>query len=453
MYRNTLKYLKNWKDKEKHKPLIVRGARQVGKSYLIREFGRLEFEQTIEINFEKDPTTAELFSADIPKTIRYLEMHFQVKFVPGKTLLFLDEIQSAPQIIPILRYFHEDMPDLHVVTAGSLLEFVLSEHAFSMPVGRVEYLHMGSMTFEEFLQAGQKEPLFDFLQNYNIVETIPLPLHKKLMDEIKNYILIGGMPEAVAAHVNSHDLLQCDQIKSALVQTYIDDFSKYGKKVDVDFLKKTFQKIPAEIGQKVKYVRFSEEPSYKVANALEQLGMAKVCERVFAVAANGVPLAAEIHSKIFKLYFLDVGLVTKALGVGILDQVNQPLELINKGKIAEQFVAQHLLYFYPPYEKPALYYWCREQKNSNAEVDFLISMGREIIPVEVKSGKTGRLRSLQVFLAEKKRDFAVRFNSDFPSLVETDSYLFELKKFRLLSLPFYLIGQLERLIRAERKNG
>ena len=425
---------------------MVRGARQVGKSYLIREFGKEYFENLLEINFEKNPDFVQLFDGDPDKILVHLEVQFKTKVIPGKTLLFLDEIQSAPQLIPKLRFFYEDLPGLHVIAAGSLLEFVLSDHDFSMPVGRIEYLHMGPMTFEEFLLAQNENQLVDFLKYFNFPENIPEPLHKKLIDLVKTFFIIGGMPESVKSFVQEKSFEQSEIIKSTLLQTFEDDFPKYGKRIDKDFVRKVYQKIPLEIGQKVKYVRFSEEASCKVVNALEVLEYAKICDRIFHSASNGVPLAAERKPKDFKLYFLDVGLIASATGINIL-QLNREIELMNKGKLSEQFIAQHLLYQNSPYQKPSLFYWNRQQKNSNAEIDFVISFGPHVIPVEVKSGKTGSLKSLQMFLIEKKKDLAVRFNSDLPSLTTAQVSLLGVQKnYQLLSLPFYLIGELTRLL-------
>lgn len=446
MYRSFSQFLKSWKDKSPHKPLMVRGARQVGKSHLIRAFGKEYFEGLLEINFEKNPEFAKLFDGDPNQILTHLEVQVKTKVTPGKTLLFLDEIQFAPQLISKLRFFYEDLPELHVIAAGSLLEFVLSDHDFSMPVGRIEYLHMGPMTFEEFLLAQNEKQLVDFLKYFDLPESIPEPIHKKLMGFVKTFFIIGGMPESVKSFVQDKSFAQSDIAKSTLLQTFEDDFPKYGKRIDKDFVRKVYQKIPLEIGQKVKYVRFSEEAAYKVANALEVLDFAKICNRVFHSASNGVPLGAEIKPKDFKLYFLDVGLVASATGINVV-QLDHEIELINKGKLSEQFVAQHLLYQNPPYQKPSLFYWNRQQRNSNAEIDFVISLGPHVIPVEVKSGKTGSLKSLQMFLIEKKGDLAVRFNSDLPSLTMAQVSLLGIQKdYQLLSLPFYLIGELTRLL-------
>src|SRR3989338_4981296 len=199
MYRNGLDYLKKWHQKERRKPLSIRGARQVGKSYLVREFARRESLSLGEINFEKNPETADLFDKkSIQKTCEFLELQYKTRMEPKTPLLFLDEIQAAPQVIPVLRYFYEERPELCLVAAGSLLEFVLKDHSFSMPVGRLEYLHLGPMTFEEFLEANGETGLKQFIGEFHLHDQMPLPLHQRLMEQIRIYCMTGGMPEAVS---------------------------------------------------------------------------------------------------------------------------------------------------------------------------------------------------------------------------------------------------------------
>lgn len=448
MYRNKLDYLKKWQKKSNRKPLIIRGARQVGKSYLVRELGR-EFDDYLEINFEKNPELASLFVDSPVKTVEFLEARFEKKIVPEKTLLFLDEIQSAPQVLPKLRYFYEELPGLHVIAAGSLLEFLLREHDFSMPVGRVEYLYLGPMDFEEFLIAGGQDHLKKWISEFQIGEDVPLALHDKAMEWVRNFLLVGGMPEVVKHYGESRDLGLCDEIKQSVLIAYQDDFAKYGRKINVDRVRKVYRKIPNLLGKKLVYAKIDpQEKAKDLALALELLHQARICYKVHHTSASGLPLAAQVNDKIFKLIHLDVGLVTSSLGMGLIDLHNQPdLNLICQGALTEQFVGQELLYAGAPYQQPELHYWVREKNNAAAEVDFVIAVEGKVIPIEVKSGKTGRLRSLHVFMEEKKSSLAVRINGDKPSLTRTNSALAGNKtSFPLLSIPLYLTGQLMRLI-------
>ena len=440
MNRNALEYLIKWYGRKNRKPLIIRGARQVGKSYLVREFAKQVSLSLIEINFEKDPEAAKLFDKrSIQKTCEFLEIQYKTRLNPKTTLLFLDEIQAAPAVIPVLRYFYEERPELCIVAAGSLLEFVLTEHAFSMPVGRVEYLHLGPMTFEEFLEARGEAELKKYINKLDLKEPIPSPLHQKLMDHIRIYCVTGGLPEAIKIFLEN-TWEECGAVKKNILSTYQDDFSKYRNRIPDVRLRKVFQKIPQVIGEKLKYVNIDpDERAKDLGLALDLLCMARVAHRIYHSSSNGVPLGAEINQKFFKLLFLDVGLASSMGGLNLLDfEKTEDINLVNQGKLAEQLVGQHLLYDLPPYQTPELYYWAREKKNAAAEIDYVVSVGPQVIPIEVKSGKSGSLRSLHLFLKEKKLSLGIRFNSQPPNVLKE-------RNFTLISLPFYLIGQWKRL--------
>ncbi|HBQ20533.1 MAG: hypothetical protein A2Z91_08045 [Deltaproteobacteria bacterium GWA2_38_16] len=440
MHRNALEYIRKWHHTENRKPLIIRGARQVGKSYLVREFAKQAGMSILEINFEKNPEIGKLFDiSSIDKTCEFLEIQYKTRLDPKTTVLFLDEIQAAPQVIPILRYFYEEQPKLCVIAAGSLLEFVLKDHSFSMPVGRVEYFHLGPMTFEEFLEAKEETELKKFIGTYHFGDSIPSPLHQRLMSQIRTYSVTGGMPEAIKTYLeNSWE--SCESVKKNLLSTYMDDFSKYRNRIPDLRLRKIFQTMPRLIGEKFKYVNIDPlERAKDLGQALDLLCMARVGYRIYHSSSNGVPLGSEINSKFFKLLFLDVGLAISASGLNLLDiEKVEDLNLVNQGKLSEQLVGQHLLYDAPPYQTPELYYWAREKKNAAAEIDYVVSVGTHIIPIEVKSGKSGTLKSLHLFLKEKKLSLGIRFNSEPPTILSEGNII-------LMSLPFYLIGQWRRL--------
>jgi predicted AAA+ superfamily ATPase len=448
MYRKALSDLLAWKDRQDRKPLIVRGARQVGKTWLIREFAG-SFANLVEINFDKYPEKAQLFaSRDIDRTLQLLEIDAGADIVAARPAL--DEIQAAPALLPLLRYFYEDRPDLHVIAAGSLLEFLLAEHDFSMPVGRVEYLHLGPMDVEEFLLALGQERLVHFLEGYSLDEIIPESIHRNLLSYLKLFWVIGGMPAAVAGYRNSGKLVEAARQQAIILQTYEDDFSKYRKRIYPQRLRKVFRRIPALVGAKLKYVQLDpDERARELADSLHLLEMARVIHLVRHSAGNGVPLGAETKENDFKPLFLDIGLVSASLGLSLPSlEMADDLLMVNNGALAEQFIGQHLLYCGPAYEPPQLFYWNRERKGASAEVDYLISHGDKIIPVEVKAGKTGALKSLRLFVEEKKSPVALRFNAMQPSstALKTDPGGKAKPPHLLISLPLYLVGQARRLL-------
>jgi predicted AAA+ superfamily ATPase len=455
MHRFALDYLEQWKDRRGRMPLIVRGARQVGKSFLVKLFAETNFTRMIEVNFERDPEHGSLFSPGPPlETVRRLEVVFNQRIEPGNTLLFLDEIQAAPDVLAALRYFHEELPQLHVVAAGSLLDFVLEEHEFSMPVGRVEYLHLGPMLFEEYLLAVGEDRLFEYLRELRPGETVIEAIHGRLLALLRQYMVIGGMPAAIEAFLGSGSLQECDAVKQSILSTYQDDFSKYRRRVNHERLMKVYRALPRLVGSRFAYVQVDrDERSKDLAAALQMLSLARVAHRVYHSSSNGVPLGAEINERKLKILFLDVGLMIRALGLGLLDlERAENLLMVNQGAVCEQLVGQHLLYSRRPYEEPELHFWAREKRNSQAEVDYVISEGATVVPIEVKAGKTGTLKSLHLFLREKASRFGVRVNSEPPSLLEAETSLPGQEKtgFTLLSLPLYMIGQLRRLVRETR---
>ena len=452
MYRFALDYMKEWKDRKSRKPLVIRGARQVGKSYLVRMFAGKEFENLIEINFERDNKVAALFEEESPlKIVKLLELQFGKQIISGKTIVFLDEIQAAPKVFAKLRYFYEELPQLHIVAAGSLLEFVLSQSEFSMPVGRIEYLHLGPMTFEEFLLAGENSNLQDYLRNYSLNEKPPEPIHQKLINLYKTFMSLGGMPQVLSAFMQTSSFKEAEIIKESIMQTFKDDFSKYGRKINHQCLLNVFTRLSETVGRKFKYVNIGrEEQAKEIRKSLKLLELAKIAYPVRHSACNGIPLGAEADERIFKMLFLDVGLMLNSCGLSMLDlEKAGDIMLVNSGAVAEQTVGQHLLYSQECFKEPELYYWIREKKNSEAELDYVISEGKLIIPVEVKSGKTGRLKSLHQFTYAKKSELAVRFNAETASFTINTALLSDGNsvEYNLLSLPLYMAEELRRIIK------
>lgn len=446
MYRNQIEKLRTWHSSARRKPLILRGARQVGKSTLVRQFAKENKLQLIEVNLEKYPQLDETFkSLNISQILRSIESIAETTFADGENnLLFLDEIQATPHAIAALRYFYEEKPSLPVIAAGSLLEFVLKEHSFSMPVGRVSYLAMGPMTFEEFLVAGNHTYLFDQLSNFTLTQPINAESHQKLLELQQVYCMLGGMPESVQAYVASQSLNESKAILRSICETYKDDFSKYGLRQDIVRLHHVFDWAAKNVGHKVKYSEvMREEQSRSVKRLIDLLAYAKIISIISHTKGNGLPLAAEEDLRIFKLLFLDIGIVNSAIGTPWRD-IHKPSQMleIHQGMLAEQFVGQALLSLSREAGEDRLNYWLREGKSNNAEVDFLTAIDGRVIPVEVKAGKKGALRSLRRFVDDKGSKIAVRVDLNMPSLVDFSGPT----TCDLLTLPPYAVGQLTRIL-------
>ncbi len=451
MERDALQDLQECLSSPDRKPLVVRGARQVGKTWLVREFARRSGRRLLELNFERKPRDASLFTDPDPAvTVRRVEARFNQKIEPGSVLLFLDEIQAAPEAFAKLWWFAEDMPELPVITAGSHLDFLLAGHSFSMPVGRIRYLHLDNMSFDEFLAGTGDGGLREFLAGFSWDEDLPEALHERLLSRYREYLFVGGMPEAVAAWVRDRSPVECAEVHHRLLATFRDDFHKYRERVPAERLVRVLDAVPRLLGRKFVFSQVSEEErSAPVKQALDLLCKARVTTRVEASHCTGVPLAAEVRERVFKFIFLDVGLVSASLGLsleGVQDLGR--VALVNRGALLEQAIGQALRGSLPRFMEPRLHYWTRERKGGAAEIDYVVQSGANVVPVEVKAGKTGTLKSLHVFMAARNLPAAVRFHADRPSIVSVEvrttsgapvSYV-------LLSLPFYLCGQLRRLL-------
>ncbi len=441
MNRRADEFLKNWLHDARRKPLVIRGARQVGKTWLVRDFAASQKRQLVELNFEKNPQMATLFSSNEPKkTLARLEAALDLSIDPGQSLLFLDEIQAVPDLFAKLRWFAEDLPELPVIAAGSLLEFVLSDHTFSMPVGRIGYMHLEPLSFEEFLDARGRQRLCRYLEEYSLNQEMPVEIHRQLLSLFREYVAIGGMPAAVSTWVTQQSLPQVAASHHDLLATYRADFSKYRGRLPSERIEEVMLATPRQLGQKFVIAHVNPEVHSKsIKQAISLLNEARVCHSVVSTAANGVPLAAETNEKFFKEIFLDVGLCCAALGLSYHHITDiDDLVMVNRGAIAEQVVGQLLRTIDPFYVEPELYYWHRAERTSQAEVDYVIQHGHQVIPIEVKSGATGTLKSLQLFMNLRKLPHAIKVSSSLPSLAVT--------QFTLLSVPFYLCGQLHRLV-------
>lgn len=404
-------HLDVWKKEGKRKPLLLKGARQIGKTYSVRQLGKM-FESFVEINFELLPEAKGIFEKDlVPERILWeIGLLTKSKIEPGKTLLFFDEIQSAPQAILALRYFYEMMPELHVIAAGSLIDFAIEK--VGMPVGRVTMLYVYPLSFMEFLAACGEER---FIEPILADEPLPKMFHEIVLDLLGHYLAIGGMPEAVKAWVETKDPRASYEAHQELVETYRQDFPKYAKRHQLPYLEILFNQIPHLIGKQFKYSSVhGEYKKRELAPCLDLLRHANVLHTVTHCAGNGFPLGAEINLERFKTILLDVGLSQSLLGLDFAAWFLDPdKNFINRGMIAEAFVGQELLTYSSPRSKTELYFWKREAKGSLAEVDYLYGYQNQIYPIEVKSGHGSTLRSMHQFLerhpGSKK---GLRFSSD-----------------------------------------
>ena len=450
--RAFMTHLEKWRYKlQKRKPLLIRGARQVGKTTLVRIFAQQQGLELIEINMEKPWRFITTLDRLDPKaTIEAIEFELNVDIDPEKSIIFFDEVQACPAVLPLLRYFYEETPEYMVIATGSLLDFVLADPDFSMPVGRIELLHLSPMTFEEFLQAIGEEKSLCKINNYQLGDGISLPVHEKLSQLARIYSIVGGMPEVVDSFVRNRSYKEVEKIKSEIIETFRLDFNKYKGKTDSQLLAIVFDAIPRLMGQKLIYSRIdSGYRSNDLVNAVEQLRLARIITKVFNCHANGIPLGAEKKERFFKLLYLDIGLLLTQFRLvpTEIEQINE-LNLVNKGVLAEQFIGQHLYIAHPYYREPELYYWAREEPSASSEVDFLIEDGvRRIVPVEVKAGSTGGLRSLQIMVQSKSLSVAVRFCSEPPTVFsESRRTVKGGIEFELISLPHYLVQQVSRLL-------
>jgi predicted AAA+ superfamily ATPase len=460
MDRFAEKRLDRWLHSTYRKPLVIRGARQVGKSTLARQFAEKKNLTLHEVNLEKHVSLTGIFEThDVHKILR------EIEFICGKgpvseknSLLFLDEIQAIPAAIQALRYFYEERPKIAVIAAGSLLEFAMSKRSFSMPVGRIEYLYLGPMTFEESLEAMDKRPLIELLRHSRITDFFPQSAHEQLVELLRIWFLVGGMPEAVQRFIDTNDLEEVFSAHASIIETYKDDFAKYGAQVELLRLHKIFQYVPMAAGDKFKYVLVDpNEQARDIRKAVDLLERAQIVMNAYHTDASGLPLGAGVNTRVFKCFFLDCGLMNSICGIRWISLRDLKMrEFINKGRIAEQFVAQHLAFLGRSDVSPFLMYWLREGRSKNAEVDFIAQLEQEIVPIEVKAGKSGSLKSLQQFVFEKRVMFGVRFYLNPPSIQHVTHSLSQTEgtvivDFDLLSLPLYMVEELPRIF--EFRNG
>jgi predicted AAA+ superfamily ATPase len=428
--------LLHWKiDNDRH-PLLIRGARQVGKSTLIRNFS-LQFSHFVEVNFEQDLEAKKIFEGNLrPKTIcEDLSVLYNTPIIAGETLLFFDEIQSCLPAISSLRFFYEQYPELHVIAAGSLLEFAFSELP-SFGVGRVSSIYLYPFSFGEFLNAADADLLRKAIIAASPEEPLSASIHNKALELFKRFMILGGMPKVISSYFNGCDLLTCQRVLDDLISAYEDDFAKYKKRVSPSLIRMVFKSVVEQNGQKFVYSKVLPDLNHLlVKNALELLTMAGLIIPITHSAANGVPLGAEINPKLRKFIVFDSGIFQRLLGLKLSEVLlRDDFESINKGAIAELCVGLEIIKSASCYQRQTLYYWHREAKSSNAEVDYLIQRNVSILPIEVKAGSKGSMQSLYIFMDTKKIEKGIRVSQEnFSTYQNVDVY------------PLYAVGNLQNL--------
>ncbi len=406
-------HLQKWKKSPHRKPLLLRGARQVGKTYAVRILGK-SFTHFVEVNFDFLKNAKKIFEKDLrpDRIIQELNILLETDIRPGSTLLFFDEIQECPEALQALRYFYEIIPSLHVIAAGSLLDFAIQK--YGIPVGRVESLYCYPLSFFEFLIVTQHIQLAKTLLEHKDNSLISEVIHQKLLSVVGQYLAIGGMPEVVSYLIQSKNPRDIFSIYGRLIDTYRQDFEKYSKEYQIKYVKEIFNDVPRQIGKQFKYAKVhGEYRKRELAPSLDLLCTANVIYKIHHTAGHGLPLGAESNPDWFKVLFLDVALCQSILGLDVGSWfLNPENEFVNRGSIAEAFVGQELLAYSNPYRKTDLYYWKRSEKQSNAEVDYLWEHGGKVIPIEVKSGDGRTLKSMHLFLdTHSNSPYGVKFSS------------------------------------------
>ncbi len=438
MFKRTItKELEDWSNLPDRKPLIIRGARQVGKTTLVDEFAKSRYNYAY-LNLER-PAAADIFQrGHSPEDIlQSIFLHTKLNTSRKKTLIFLDEIQNVPEAVGMLRYFYEEFPDLLVVAAGSLLELLIRNNQISFPVGRVDYRYLYPMNFEEYLLAQSAHLAVEY---YN---TIPCPnlAHTNLFKQFHDYSLIGGMPEILARRLDGNDIISVGQIMDRLLTAYLDDFPKYSPSPkSITHLRHTINSAPLLAGQRIKYAGFGESDyrSREMREALCLLEQAMIIRLIYPTTRWEQPAVID-RKKSPKLFFFDIGLVNYRAGLQAELIKFQDLHAFHRGLVAEQVVYQEIIATDFTTNRSPLF-WIRDKHQSNAEIDYLLPAGSLLIPVEVKAGPTGKLRSLHQFMQRSGGKHGIRLHSGelrIDPVRTPDGY-----EFNLLSLPYFLAGKL-----------
>lgn len=435
--RLALKALRQWAEKEGRKPLVLKGARQVGKTTLVKIFAE-EFDVFINLNLE-EKVNAALFTMDVSfeDLLAGIYAKAGIKMENQRTLIFIDEIQNVPDAVKVLRYFYEKRPDLYVIAAGSLLESLVGNH-ISFPVGRVEYMALHPCTFTEFLGALGENILVEQIEQLEV----PQSVHSYVMDLFKKYMIVGGLPEAVANYAKRKDWVSLNEIFNSLLSGYKDDIEKYAQRPkEQDILRYILNYGWGLAGQRFQFSKFcsSSYKSAEMGNAFRTLEKTLLLELVYPLISTSFPILPDLKRSP-KLLWLDTGLVNYVAGMQESLLFTSDTDELWNGHIAEQVVGQELLGASFAFGVKRMF-WVRDARNSQAEVDFVYKYKSHLIPVEVKTGDNSKLRSLHQYMDESQEDIALRlWNGPLTSdLIRLPSG----KQYTLYNMPFYYAGQLE----------
>lgn len=439
--RIAIRYLRSWATKEERKPLVLRGARQVGKTTLVELFAQ-DFDTYIYLNLE-EKENAELFAADYSFEDLLAGIYFKANKQQDenkRTLIFIDEIQNEPKAVQVLRYFYEKRPDLYVIAAGSLLESLMGRH-ISFPVGRVEYMALHPCTFVEFLKAMGQDVIAEHIEHVSL----PASLHSHAMDLFKKYMIVGGLPEAVANYAQFNDLVRLNGIFNSLLSGYRDDVEKYANKPkEQDAIRYILNYGWTAAGHRIQFAKFTGS-TFKAAeagNAFRTLEKTLLLELVYPLTSSSLPILPDLK-KSPKLLWLDTGLVNYVAGMQEDLLFNKDADELWNGDIAEHVVGQELLGATYNFGEKRMF-WVRDAKNSQAEVDFLMRYRSHLLPIEVKTGNNAKLRSLHLFMEESKETIALRlWNGPMTSDTITKS---NGETFTLYNIPLYYAGHLQHFL-------
>lgn len=425
-------HLQKWKNSPYRQPLLIRGARQIGKTYAVRELGK-SYQNFVEINLESNRRAHVAFEKDLdPEKILFeLSAIIKTTINPQNTLLFLDEIQAKPDAITALRYFYEKMPELHIIAAGSLLDFAIEK--VGIPVGRVQSLYMYPLSFIEFLASLDEYHIIQAIVTHDPTKEMSTIIHERALELVAKYLALGGMPNVIKRWQETPNLRDCAAVHSAIVDSYRQDFGKYARQSQIKYVDKIFDYTPIQLGRKFKYnVIEGDYRKRELSPALDLLVTAGVIHKNYHSSGQGVPLGAQINFDDYKIVPLDVGISQAIAGLDLAQWFLNPLvELVNKGPLVEAFVGQEILCYQTPHRKKDLFYWHKESKASQAEVDYLIQKNQKVVPVEVKGGSGRTLKSMQMFLdTHPASSYGIRFSSHNYSIFE-----------RVHSYPLYAIAQ------------
>lgn len=452
MKRTVESRLDAWLVSSDRRPLVLRGPRQVGKTWLVRELAARSGRCLVEINFERDPSLKRIFAANDPrKILEELSLTLSIDISPETSLLFLDEIQGAGEVLAGLRWFYEELPQLPVVAAGSLLDFALADHTFSMPVGRIAFQHIEPMGFPEYLLAHGQERLLAPIAAWRPGSELSAAAHQQALRWFYRFAMVGGMPAVVAADVAGREPRQVRELQKDLVAAYRADFAKYSGRMDRDILDAVLQAVVASLGRKFVHAHVREGvKQHQAKRALELLSMAQLVHQVHHTAANGLPLGAEVKSSFRKVVAADVAVVHALLSTPAAQSFPawDALAPALRGQLTDQLAASQLRQTDPGSGTgPELYYWQREGGRPG-EIDYLVQMLGSIVPIELKSGASGAMKSLHQFMFERQLPLAVRADTNPPSVmnVAVKTTQGNAVSYRLISVPVYLLWNLPEIL-------